>query len=131
MAAMESTINTQSMMLTREHEVRIRHSLEQMAEENWIARIWDLDAELWRAEPEHVEEIRNRLGWLHLPTRAMPKVEMLSEFGESAREEFDRVVLLGMGGSSLAPWCFADIFDSREGFPELSVLDSTVPEDVL
>ncbi|MGI5818694.1 MAG: glucose-6-phosphate isomerase [Armatimonadota bacterium] len=128
---MESTINTQSMMLTREHEVRIRHSLEQMAEENWIARIWDLDAELWRSEPEHVEEIRNRLGWLHLPTRAMPKVEMLSEFGESAREEFDRVVLLGMGGSSLAPWCFADIFDSREGFPELSVLDSTVPEDVL
>ncbi len=127
---MNGAINTQTMLLTEDLEARIRETLQRMAEENWTARIWDLDAELWRTEPEHVEEIRHRLGWLHLPTRVMPNVGMLTEFAESARQ-FERVVLLGMGGSSLAPWCFSDIFGSPEGFPELSVLDSTVPAEVL
>jgi len=128
---MNGTINTQTMMLTEDLEARIRESLNRMEEENWIARIWDLDAELWRSEPEHVKEIRNRLGWLHLPTRIMPKLPMLSDFADAARGEFERVVLLGMGGSSLAPWCFNDIFGTPEGYPEFAVLDSTVPAEVL
>jgi glucose-6-phosphate isomerase len=78
-----------------------------------------------------VKEIRNRLGWLHLPTRTMPKTEMLRDFADATRGDFDRVVLLGMGGSSLAPWCFSDIFGAQDGYPELTVLDSTVPEEVL
>ena len=128
---MDETINTQMMMLSEELEQQIRDAANQMSEENWVARIWDTEAELWRSEPEHVEEISSRLGWLHLPTRVMPKVPMLTDFAETARGEFDHVVLLGMGGSSLAPWCFSDIFGSPEGFPELTVLDSTVPEEVL
>jgi len=100
-------------------------------DENWIARIWDADASLWSSEPGHVKEIRNRLGWLHLPTRIMPKVEMLREFADEAREHFDRIVLLGMGGSSLAPQCFAQTFGTMPGYPELRVLDSTVPDEVL
>ncbi|HCA47875.1 MAG TPA: glucose-6-phosphate isomerase [Armatimonadetes bacterium] len=102
-----------------------------MTEENWIARVWNADATLWRSEPEHVQEITNRLGWLHLPTRIMPQVEMLQEFSGSLREEFDRIVLLGMGGSSLAPWCFNEIFGAMPDHPAFSVLDSTVPDDVL
>jgi glucose-6-phosphate isomerase len=128
---MDATVNRQILVLSEDMETEIRDAANRMEEENWIARIWDVDAELWRSEPEHVEEISNRLGWLHLPTRVMPKVPMLNDFAESARGEFEHVVLLGMGGSSLAPWCFSDIFGSPEGFPELTVLDSTVPEEVL
>lgn len=128
---MADTINTQTMMLTADLEVEIRDALNRMADEDWITRLWDVDAELWRSEPEHVKEIRNRLGWLHLPTRIMPQTGMLADFAKDARTEFERIVLLGMGGSSLAPWCFADIFGSPEGFPPLTVLDSTVPEEVL
>lgn len=128
---MDGSINTQTMTLTEDLERDIRAALDRMVDENWVARIWDLDATLWRCEAEHVREIRNRLGWLHLSTRTTPKVEMLRDFGRSVRAEFDRVVLLGMGGSSLAPWCFADIFGVAEGHPELTVLDSTVPAEVL
>ncbi len=126
---MDGSMNTQMMMLTEELEGGIRDALVRMVDENWIARIWDADATLWSSEPEHVKEIRNRLGWLHLPTRTMPRVEMLRDF--AAREQFDRIVLLGMGGSSLAPWCFAQIFGAMPGYPELRVLDSTVPAEVL
>lgn len=128
---MAGSINTQVMMLTERLETKIRALFETATREAWIRRIWEADAELWRSEPEHVREIRRRLGWLHLPTRVLPKVNMLEAFADEAREEFDRVVVLGMGGSSLAPWCFADIFGPAKGYPELSVLDSTVPAEVL
>ena len=124
-------MNTQTMMLTEELEGFIRGALQRMTEDNWIARIWDADATLWRSEPEHVQEITNRLGWLHLPTRIMPQVEMLREFSRSVCSEFQRVILLGMGGSSLAPWCFNEVFGAMGDHPAFSVLDSTVPDDVL
>jgi glucose-6-phosphate isomerase len=45
----------------------------------------------------------------------------------AASEKFDHVILLGMGGSSLAPEVFASVFGSRAGYPELRVVDSTSP----
>ncbi|MGC9319639.1 MAG: glucose-6-phosphate isomerase [Armatimonadota bacterium] len=128
---MTPPINAQAISLTERLGSAIRTALDAMAEDDWIRRIWDQEAELWRSEPEHVTEIKRRLGWLHLPTRALPKAGMLEEFAGEARGQFDRVVLLGMGGSSLAAWCFADIFGPAEGYPELVVLDSTVPSEVL
>ncbi len=128
--AMQGTINTQALMLTEDVERELRSALNRMTDENWIARIWDAEAELWSSDPDAQSEIRNRLGWLHLPTRTMPKIQMLADFADEARGDFERIVLLGMGGSSLAPWCFADIFGSPEGFPPLTVLDSTVPGEV-
>ena len=44
---------------------------------------------------------------------------------------FDAVLLLGMGGSSLAPEVFRKIFGVADGFLDLAVLDSTDPEAVL
>jgi transaldolase/glucose-6-phosphate isomerase len=41
------------------------------------------------------------------------------------------VLVLGMGGSSLAPFVFANSFGRRDGFPRLEVLDSTEPASVL
>ncbi len=127
---MSGSINRQMMMLSDELESEVQSALQRMVDENWIARIWDHDAKLWSSDAEDAAEIRNRLGWLPLPTRVLPKAAMLTDFAGAAREDFDRVVLLGMGGSSLAPWCFSDILGSRDGFPALHVLDSTVPEEV-
>ena len=46
---------------------------------------------------------------------------------EASAEGVSHVVLLGMGGSSLAPLALASAFGPRSGFPKLTVLDSTVP----
>ena len=55
----------------------------------------------------------------------------LVRFAEEARGLADTVVVLGMGGSSLAPIVFADSFGRRPGYPVLEVLDSTEPSSVL
>jgi len=47
------------------------------------------------------------------------------------REGYNRVVLLGMGGSSLAPETFRKTFGVRPGYPELTILDTTDPAAVL
>ena len=80
-------------------------------------RLWDNDVTLWAEED--TPEIANRLGWLDAPS--LPVHADLAD-------EFDDVVLLGMGGSSLAPEVFAAVLDSSG--PRLSVLDSTHPAAV-
>ena len=128
---MEAGINPQRLILTDAVAAEVQAALQRMEDEKWPARIWDNDARLWSSEPEHVREISQRLGWLQLPVRAISEVGALAEFGRAVREDCDRVVLLGMGGSSLAPWSFADIFGAVPGYPVLTVLDSTAPSEVL
>jgi glucose-6-phosphate isomerase len=60
-----------------------------------------------------------------------PSLPDLARFAREATGGTDRVVVLGMGGSSLAPLVFADSFGRRPGYPLLEVLDSTEPSAVL
>jgi glucose-6-phosphate isomerase len=55
----------------------------------------------------------------------------LQDLAERLSSGADRVLVLGMGGSSLAPLVFASSFGRRKGFPRLEVLDSTEPSAVL
>lgn len=98
-------------------------------EEDAVARLWAGDPTLWAAGP--TPEIEDRLGWLRLPEAMLPEVAGLQGFAaEVAGEGVRHVVLLGMGGSSLAPEVFARTFGRRAGYPELRVLDSTHPRAV-
>ncbi|MDQ6891446.1 MAG: glucose-6-phosphate isomerase [Acidobacteriota bacterium] len=58
-------------------------------------------------------------------------VPALRAFAAEAARGADRVVVLGMGGSSLAPLVFSDSFPPARGAPRLEVLDSTEPASVL
>jgi transaldolase/glucose-6-phosphate isomerase len=92
-------------------------------------RLWRLDPALWPQAPP--QEVPDRMGWLSLPERMHHEIDELNAFAEEARAEGIRfAVVLGMGGSSLAPDLFARIFGHRPGYPELLVLDSTHPEAV-
>ena len=83
---------------------------------------------LWSQDEAARREIAQRLGWLSLPAGMAPRVAELLAFAEQVRGAgFTRVVLLGMGGSSLAPETFAKVFGTRPGWPTLAVLDSTDP----
>jgi transaldolase / glucose-6-phosphate isomerase len=93
------------------------------------ARLWRADPSLWPEAP--AQDVTQRLGWLQLPEMMHEEIPRLLEFAEKARSEGIRhVVVLGMGGSSLAPDVFRGVFGNRPGFPELLVLDSTHPEAV-
>ncbi|MCH8813620.1 MAG: phosphoheptose isomerase, partial [Chloroflexi bacterium] len=100
--------------------------LDQLDADDIVRRMWARDHTVWKPDPT---EISDRLGWLDLPETMRKHVDDLRSFAEST-SEFDRIVLLGMGGSSLAPEVFQDTFGSA-GYPELMVLDSTHPDAVL
>ncbi len=92
-------------------------------------RLWRCDPTLWPAATP--QDVADRLGWLRLPEMMRDALPELLRFAEEVRAEGTRhVVILGMGGSSLAPDVFRRIFGHREGFPELLVLDSTHPDAI-
>jgi glucose-6-phosphate isomerase len=93
-----------------------------------IPRIWARDHTVWSGDPT---EITDRLGWLDAPERARGH---LADIWNAAEEIADRglthAVLLGMGGSSLAPEVFRGAFGVAAGMLDLRVLDSTHPDAV-
>ena len=92
-----------------------------------LERLWRRDASLWTGTDEG-----GLLGWLDLPARSSELLPALGAFAAEARAEgIDRVVVLGMGGSSLGAEALVRCGPRRaDGAPELVLLDSTDPERV-
>ncbi len=85
------------------------------------------DAALWPL-PEVAE---SRLGWLRLPSTLRDELAEIEELASEVRAEGVKdIVVLGMGGSSLAAEVFEKLLGGREGWPRLTVLDSTHPAAV-
>lgn len=104
-------------------------ALAHLRKEQTMTRIWAHDHRVWKEEPG---EIVNRLGWLDSPDIMADAVPGIASFAEEVRAAgMTSALLLGMGGSSLAPEMFRRTFGVREGFLDLSVLDSTDPGAVL
>jgi transaldolase / glucose-6-phosphate isomerase len=82
-----------------------------------VERIWARDATLWTGSDE-----AQWLGWLDEPSR-YPREQMVEELDKLRRLEFSACVLLGMGGSSLAP----EVLRRATGSSSLHVLDTTHP----
>ncbi len=102
-----------------------------------IPRIWDGDPTVWKPTPQ---EISNRLGWLHSPKKMYEQIDTLGYalIEAACANRYTHALLLGMGGSSLAPELFSKVFGAYtprecEAGPRLalSVLDSTDPGAVL
>ena len=81
-----------------------------------VERIWERDPTVWTGSDE-----AHWLGWLDEPLRMRERVDELLEF--AANVDFDRVVLLGMGGSSLAP----EVLKRSFGVQTFDALDTTHP----
>jgi transaldolase / glucose-6-phosphate isomerase len=94
------------------------------------ARIWAKDGSVWKDHGPTIQKIEQRLGWLDvLKTIDLERLKKLQ--ADIQTSDFKTVVLLGMGGSSLAPEVLYDTFGKRDGFPAFLMLDSTVPARVL
>lgn len=112
-----------------EHESYVAARLERWQSITFGRRVWDKDPTAWFETA--AEELTDRLGWLDLPEAMHDRLEELSSFALEVRSEgFEHVVVLGMGGSSLAPEVFAKTFGNRQGYPALTVLDTTHPDAV-
>src|SRR3954454_18428841 len=98
-------------------------------DEDVVARIWRKDGTLWA--PEGTPELTNRLGWLDIAQRSRDQLGELEALrDELIQEGYTDAVVLGMGGSSLAPEVFRQSFGKQENGLTLHVLDSTHPVQV-
>jgi glucose-6-phosphate isomerase len=98
-------------------------------EQNVLERIWQRDGTLWG--PPGTPELTDRLGWLDIADRMAAMVDDLEAFVQEVRDAgLTDAVLLGMGGSSLAPEVFRRSFGIRDGYLRLHVLDSTDPDQI-
>jgi transaldolase / glucose-6-phosphate isomerase len=112
-------------------EARIKDRLIKLQQSGFSRRFWGKDPNLWRSDQTQYKSILNALGWLTLPEQEVHHLDRISKLVESIREEgFVDVVLLGMGGSSLCPEVCRLIFGVIPNYPELHVLDSTVPAQI-
>lgn len=108
---------------------QVQRASERLAAERIYERILARDHTVWRPDPT---EIANRLGWLDSPRVMRDAIGPIGQFIDAVRAEgYTRALLLGMGGSSLAPEVLRAIFGVADGFLDLSVLDSTQPAAVL
>ncbi len=105
----------------------VAHAFESAATVEVDRRIWAADPSVWSDDPATQELIKQRLGWLYVAEaqhRALPE---LTAWAEEFRSGLSHILLLGMGGSSLAPEVMGHILPRASGSPKFVVLDSTDP----
>ena len=104
-------------------------ALDELSNHKIIQRIWQHDFTVWKPSPD---EIANRLGWLHCIEDMRARLPEIQSFAKSVYNHgYTNVLLMGMGGSSLAPELFSNTFPASGHSLRLKVLDSTDPSALL
>ena len=113
--------------LTPDQHAALERTLADWRAGGKVARLWSKDASLWTNADES-----KWLGWLDMVEAQLHDAARFAQFAKDVKERgFTHVLLLGMGGSSLCPEVHALSFGKIDGFPELHVLDSTDPAQLL
>jgi transaldolase/glucose-6-phosphate isomerase len=138
--AMLKAIGVKMQMLAGNHQrvaislgtpdVDVDATVSGLAREDFLAKLWRNDPSPWSSDAEHAKIISHALGWLDFPERVLAGVAELTAFAADTARFFEHVVVLGMGGSSLAPDVLRHTFGKVKGYPQLHVLDSSDPEQI-
>jgi transaldolase/glucose-6-phosphate isomerase len=121
------SVNKQTHKLPNQLADAVAASLEDWKKNNKVARLWQKDASLWCGTDEG-----NWLGWLTITEDQLGHIDALKQIAKDVKKaRFKHALLLGMGGSSLCPEVLRMTFGKIKGFPELHVLDSTDPAQIM
>lgn len=124
-----STSPALSWRLTDEQAATVDAEVARAVEDRVPERLWARDDTLWG--PAGQAEVADRLGWLDAPARGLEELPRLQELAaEVAAEGYTDAVLVGMGGSSLAPEVVWHWSGPQHGRLRLRMLDSTDPDAV-
>ncbi len=118
--------SNQELLLPPVLEAAVNQGLDQWEAAGASRKLWEKDASLWTGGDEN-----KWLGWLEITEAQLADSGHLTKVAEYAKSGgFTHAVVLGMGGSSLAPEVLALTFGKQAGYPELFILDSTDPAQV-
>ena len=99
-----------------------------LADRRFAEALWGKRVDAWTSDPSTQQKIAARLGWLTALDFVRPQLPRLRAFADAVRREpVTDIVVLGMGGSSLAPEVLRQVIGPAQGFPRLQVLDSVDP----
>ena len=119
-------INPLTFKLPKTLAAGVKAVLQDWTDHAKIARLWTLDAKLWRGTDEGAW-----LGWLNIADQQLNSLGIFDRvIAEAKSGRYTDALVLGMGGSSLCPEVLAMTFGRIKGFPRLHVLDSTNPDQV-
>jgi transaldolase / glucose-6-phosphate isomerase len=111
----------------------VSRRIAQLEAESIPGRLWAHDPTLWAKDSAGQAEVKIRMGWLDSPDRARRLVPMYQAFADEIhKERIERVLILGMGGSSLTAEVFGSLLAAGkiESPLSLAILDSTDPAQV-
>jgi len=120
-----------SSLLSDDHH--LQQTFDRADKENYLARLLKKDPTLWKNDEAHQKVINNRLGWLYSADWLLGKLHEIDRLGdELASEKIQNVVLLGMGGSSLAPEVLSLVCKATPAKKmAFYMLDTTDPTSIL
>jgi transaldolase / glucose-6-phosphate isomerase len=96
-----------------------------------VAKIFRNDPTIWTNTPEGKQTVQTRLGWRDLPKASQGSISEIEAFVNQCRTDgLTKALVIGMGGSSLAPETMSLILGEKSGGLELKIIDSTLPEQV-
>ena len=99
--------------------------MEALSRDGVMSRIRRRDHTVWSEKPDGIAD---RLGWLSLPDAILESADGMEQFARDiVSAGYTHALLLGMGGSSLAPETMRAVFGVREGYLDLAVIDTTDP----
>jgi glucose-6-phosphate isomerase len=107
------------------------NAMQRLLDADAVTRLVDRDPALFSGDVDERQPVLMRLGWTDLAEKAESRLPLVTNLAaELTREGMTDVVLLGMGGSSLAPLVVSEVLGPVEGAPVLHVLDTTSPSTV-
>jgi glucose-6-phosphate isomerase len=109
----------------------IDRAFERLSQAGFADGLWRRTLDIWSPDRGVQQKVGNRLGWLSVLEFVTPARDRLLGFAEGVRSGgFTDVVLLGMGGSSLAPEVMRQVLGVAPGYPRFRMLDSVDPDAV-
>ncbi|WP_223650654.1 hypothetical protein [Hymenobacter psoromatis] len=111
-----------------QYQVEIDAKTKALNDQGFTTRFWQKDATLWTQDAEAQKSIRTYMDWLTTPDVMAGNVAEIQQFVQDAKQDgFQHAVVMGMGGSSMAPIVFERCFRRGAAALPLSILDTTDP----
>ncbi|WP_210520008.1 bifunctional transaldolase/phosoglucose isomerase [Hymenobacter terricola] len=128
--AVADTVDDAKMELGQ-YQAAVDAKIQELKAQDFVTGFWNKQADLWVQDAAGQDSIRSFMGWLRVAETMVGAVTEIEQFVHSVKAAgFKHVVVMGMGGSTMAPIVFKSSFPQGDGGLPISVLDTTDPGTV-